>query len=153
MNLKNFLTLTIQNLDFNLVAERPDLVEKLRELTLEPRSGLNHELNWMLKAAPNRKINCQILLAYRFDKLLGWALLSKEDTDFCFTRSYEGFNSEDGWLFQVYIDPAHRRQGIASELYKRALKITQNDTVCICPWDEQSAGFYSAFPDQKNKWL
>jgi GNAT superfamily N-acetyltransferase len=144
MNLRNLLTLTIQRLSFNLVAQRPGLVEELRKLTIEPFSGMNHELNWMLREAKEREIDCDIFLAYRSQSLVGWALLSKEDTDFVFANSYEPFRSENGWLFQVFIDPDHRRQGIASELLKRAQNLIGDGTLCICPWDEVSRGFYSS---------
>lgn len=154
MNLRNFLTLTIREFDFNLVAQNPVLIKKLRKLTLYPNSGLNHELTWMLNEAHERELNCQVLLAYRMDKLVAWALLSKEDTDFIFFNSEVPFNSEDGWLFQVYVDPKYRRQGIASELYKLARERTKDEVLCVCPWDDASTLFYHNFIyDGLNRWI
>lgn len=153
MNLKNLLTLTIRTIDFNLVARQPVLLEKLRKLTLSPYSGLNHELNRMLEDVKQRSVDCQLLLAYRFRTLVGWAIISKETTHFRFSRSSEGFKSEYGRMFQVFIDPAYRRQGIASELFKKAQQMTGDETLCVCPWDERSEGFYSKFMDVKTKWL
>jgi hypothetical protein len=109
-NLRNLLTLTIRQVDFTLVAKQPELVSKLRELTLGPRSGMNNELDWMLPAVEEgRSINCQILLAYRSKDLVGWALLSKEDTDFYFSGTGNSYQSIDGWLFEVFVSPDHRR--------------------------------------------
>src|SRR5271170_6725680 len=116
MNLKNWLTLTVRTVDFNLVAKQPDLLAKLRKLTLNTYSGLNHELTRMLNAVEERTVNCKILLAYRFNDLVAWAILSKEDTDFVFYETMDGFKKEDGWLFQVFVDNNHRRQGIASAI-------------------------------------
>ena len=109
MNLRNFLTLTIRTLDFNLVARQPVLLAKLRKLTLNPYSGLNCELNRMLEDVKERPVDCQLILAYRFRTLVGWGILSKETTTFKFSRSLDGFRSEDGKLFQVFVDPSYRR--------------------------------------------
>ena len=151
MNLKNLLTLTIRTVDFNLVARQPALLADLRKLTLGPYSGLNHELNRMLEDVKHRSVDCQLLLAYRFRKLIGWGIVSKETTSFHFHRA--GFQAEDGKLFQVFIDPAYRRQGIATEMFKKAQQMVGEETLCVCPWDERSEGFYSKFPDVKTKWL
>lgn len=94
-----------------------------------------------------------MLLAYRFRTLVGWGIVSKETTNFKFSRSLEGFNSTDGKLFQVFVDPAYRRQGIATELFKKAQQIAGSETLCVCPWDDRSEGFYSKFPDVNTKWL
>jgi ribosomal protein S18 acetylase RimI-like enzyme len=146
MNLKNWLTLTIRTLDLNLVAKHPDLVSKMRELTLGPHSGLNYELNRMLKDCQTREVNCKILLAYRFKELIGWALLSKEDTDF-FINSQGGFHGADGWMFQLYVNPSHRRAKIGSELYRTALKTVGNEVLHVSPWSDASYKFYAALPN------
>jgi len=151
MNLKNWLTLTVRTVDFNLVAKQPDLLAKLRKLTLNTYSGLNHELTRMLNAVEERTVNCKILLAYRFNDLVAWAILSKEDTDFVFYETMDGFKKEDGWLFQVFVDNNHRRQGIASAIYEKAASHIGGDTICVCPWDNNSHQFYNKFPDVKRK--
>lgn len=156
MNLRNFLTLTIRTLDFNLVARQPVLLAKLRKLTLNPYSGLNCELNRMLEDVKERSVDCQLILAYRFRTLVGWGILSKETTDFKFSRSLDGFRSEDGKLFQVFVDPAYRRQGIATELFKKAQELVGDEVICVCPWDERSESFYGRYlldPKIKTKWL
>jgi GNAT superfamily N-acetyltransferase len=153
MNLKNLLTLTVRVQDFNVVAHQPDLLSKLRELTLSPYSGLNCELNRMLSDIETRPVNCQVLLGYRFRKLVAWGILSKETTDFHFAHSSQGFNADEGLLFQVFVDPSFRRQGIASELYKKAQQLTNGQVLHVCPWDERSVGFYTKFSDVEVKWL
>lgn len=153
MNLKNMLTLTVRTMDFNLVAQQPELLAKLRKLTLDPYSGLNHELDRMLEDVKTRSVNCQVILAYRFSNLVGWAILSKETTTYNFMRSGDGFNSENGVLFQVFVDPEYRRQGIATEIYKKAQQLANNEILHICPWDTRSHYFYEKFSDVKVKWL
>ena len=153
MNLKNLLTLTIRTLDFNLVARQPELLAKLRKLTLNPYSGLNCELSRMLNDVEHRSVDCQVILAYRFRTLVGWAILSKENTDFHFSRSHTGFRADDGKMFQVFVDPAHRRQGIASEIYKKAQQLTNGEVLHVCPWDDRSTNFYTRLSNVQTKWL
>jgi GNAT superfamily N-acetyltransferase len=147
------LTLKVRTMDFNVVAHQPELLAELRKLTLSPYSGLNHELDRMLEDVKNRSVNCQVLLAYRFSTLVGWAILSKENTDFHFHRSSSGFNADNGIMFQVFIDPSYRRQGIASELYKKAQQLTNGEVLHVCPWDEKSTNFYVRFSNVQTKWL
>lgn len=153
MNLKNLLGLTIRSIDFNLVAKQPLLLEKLRQLTIHPDSGLNYEMDRMLKAIEEREVNCQVLLAYRFGDLIGWSILSKEETDFPFCGSGQGFKKEDGWMFQVFIESSYRRRGIASNLYQFARELIGDEAICICPWDTISYCFYNKFPDVNHKKL
>lgn len=153
MNLRNLLTLTIRTVDFNLAARQTDLLPKLRKLTLGPYSGLNHELDRMLEDVKERSVDCQLFLAYRFRTLVGWGLLSKETTDFRFSRSLDGFKSEYGRMFQVFVDPSYRRQGIGSELFKKAKQLVGNEIICVCPWDERSVEFYNQFYNTDTKWL
>jgi len=153
MNLTNLLTLTVRVQDFNLVAHKPNLLSKLRKLTLHPKSGLNRELNRMLKDVEVRPVNCKIITAHRFRKIVGWAILSKESTDFCFAHTSQGFNASDGLLFQVFVDPAHRRQGIATEIYKKAQKLANSELLHVCPWDDRSTNFYLRTTTPNVKWL
>jgi GNAT superfamily N-acetyltransferase len=153
MNLKNLLTLTIRTVDFNLVARQPILLAKLRKLTLNSSSGLNCELDRMLKDVEHRSVDCQLILAYRFRTLVGWAILSKETTNFHFHRSATGFRSDEGRMFQVYVDPSYRKQGIASEIYKKAQQMAGDEILCVCPWDDKSERLYNKFPNVKTKWL
>jgi GNAT superfamily N-acetyltransferase len=163
MNLKNFFTLTIRATDFNLVAQQPELLKQLRKLTIHSGSGLNYEMDRMIKDIQTRPVRCKIILAYHQPKpfstreLVGWALLSNEDSKFYFfgTMATNGsrFKKEDGWLFEVYVDPKHRRQGVASAILKKARKITKKEVLCVAPWDYRSTAFYEKLPEDLTKWL
>jgi GNAT superfamily N-acetyltransferase len=107
----------------------------------------------MLNDIEERSVDCQVILAYRFRTLVGWGIFSKETTNFHFSRSPGGFKSEEGRMFQVFVDPSYRNQGIASEIYKRAQQLAGEETICVCPWDDRSTGFYNKFPNVKTKWL
>ena len=153
MNLRNFLTLTVRVQDFNLVARQPELLAQLRKLTLGHGSGLNHELDRMLNDVEERKVECHVILAYRFKKLVGWAILSKEDSNFHFLNTGKGFNKESGRMFQVFVDSKYRRQGIASEIYKAARKVTSDETIHVSPWDFGSHKFYDKLLDSNRQYL
>jgi GNAT superfamily N-acetyltransferase len=150
MNLTNLFSLKIRTEDFNEVAAKPELLNRLRSLTLHPASGLNHEMNHLLKSAKERAVNAKVLLAYRKRELVGWALLSREQTDFTFKRSWTGFMPEQGVLLQVFVNPDYRRQGIGSALVKAARKKAGSMQLCICPWDYQSDKFYENFDHYKH---
>ena len=153
MNLKNYSSLTIRARDFNLMAHEPELVKQLRKLTLHPYSGLNRELDSLTRMMQQRPVKAQVLLAYRQDKLVGWALFSKEKSDMTFSNTYERFDPNDGILFEVYIHPDYRRQGIASELMMVARRKAKPYRLCVAPWDDQSQKFYNTFTHYGTKWL
>jgi GNAT superfamily N-acetyltransferase len=150
MNLTNFFSLKIRTEDFNTVAEKPELLNRLRKLTLHPASGMNHELNNMIQQAKIRTVEAKVLMAYRKRELVGWALLSKEPTDYTFRRSWTGFTPNQGTLLQVFVNPDYRRQGIGSALVKASRKKAGNAQLCICPWDYQSENFYKNFEHYKH---
>jgi GNAT superfamily N-acetyltransferase len=153
MNLRNFFTLTIKVADYNMVATKPDMVKQLRKLTLSPYSGMNHELNLFERIRKTRPVDCQILTAYRNRELVGWALLSREKTTFTFHNARDGFDPADGILFQVFIAPGFRKQGIASELLKVARRKANGHRLCVCPHDVPSTKFYSNFENYNAKHL
>jgi GNAT superfamily N-acetyltransferase len=141
MSLQNFFTLTILVEDYNVVADRVDFMKELRRLTISYYSGLNTELNRFEVIRKERPVKCDILSAYRSDELVGWAILSKETSDFRFRRGI-GYEPNQGYLFEVFVDHAYRRQGIGSELLRVARQKAGNEALCICPHDFISEGFY-----------
>ena len=150
MNLTNLFSLKIRTEEFNEVAEKPELLNRLRSLTLHPNSGLNYEMNHLLRDAKTRTVNAKVLLAYRKRELVGWALLSREKTDFTFARSFAGYTPDQGSMLQIFVNPDYRRQGIGSALVKAARKKAGSMQLCICPWDYQSEKFYQNFEHYKH---
>jgi GNAT superfamily N-acetyltransferase len=138
--------------DFNSVAKKPELLKKLRNLTLHRTSGMNHELNELLLLVKDRTVNCKIMTAYKGRKLVGWALLSKEESDFYFP-CHDGYQPHWGALFEVFVDREHRRQGIATAMLKRAKKECGEEKICICPHDYTSREFFANFKTLKTKSL
>ena len=153
MNLKNLLSLTIRALDFNRLPQQPELVKQLRKLTLNAWSGMNRELDTLLALTQQRQVKAQVILAYRNKQLVGWALLSKERSSMAFYTTHKHFESSDGMLLEIFIDPDHRRQGIGTEIMKVARRKAKPYRLCVAPWDERSEGFYRTFPNFRNKWL
>jgi GNAT superfamily N-acetyltransferase len=143
--MKTLATLTIRVQNYSVVATKPELMKKLRKLTIDSYSGMNRELNNFEKIIHTRKVDCQILLAYRSRVLAGWALLSREPSNFNFPNTGRGFDPIDGVLFEVFIDTSYRKQGIGTELLKVARRKANGKRLCICPWDGPSDAFFYKF--------
>lgn len=150
MNLTDLFSLKIRTEDFNTVIAKPELLKKLRNLTLHPGSGLNYEINNLIKSSKTRSVNAKALLAYHKRELVGWALMSREKSDFYFQNTYDGYEPSKGTLFEVYVHPDFRRRGIGASLMKAARKKAGAMRLCVCPWDYQSTRFYQNFDHYKN---
>jgi len=134
----------INVLDFNSIAKQPDLIKKLRKLTLNRYSGMNYELTSLNKMAKKRKVNCRIIVASINDEMVGWALLSREPSDFIFpTGQY--YEPICGFLFQIFTNLNHRKKGIATEIIKIARRLSGPYKLCVCPWNYSSDKFYEKF--------
>lgn len=137
---------------FSTIVKKPSLIKKLRELTLYYKSGMNYELDSFMEILKTRAPKVKILTAYKGRKLVGWALVSKEPSDFYFPNR-DGYQPDLGTLFQVFVDNDFRKQGIATNLLKVAQKIAKDDYLCICPHDYTSRKFFDNFKDFKTKSL
>ena len=153
MNLYNYSDLTIAVDGYDSVAAIPGMLQSLRQLTLEPTSGMNHELDSFARISQTRSVGALILTANTLDSLVGWALLSKEESDFVFIHSDNGFSPEDGMMFQVYVHPWYRKRGIASRLLQVARSKAGDDRLCVCPHDGPSYRFYDNFQHLEPKHL
>jgi ribosomal protein S18 acetylase RimI-like enzyme len=145
--------LTVRVSDFNLLAQKPGAIRKLRRLTLHSGSGMNYELDNLLSLAKQRPVSCKILRAYQEKSLVGWAFLSKEKSDFNFANTDDGYNVIQGVLFEVYVDPDHRRKGVGTKLIEVAQRKCGTQRICICPWDSSSRLFYNNFKKYNPKVL
>ena len=126
----------------NVVIKTPDLLKQLRELTLNNYSGMNGELDAYENTIRFRKIKARALIASLEKRIVGWATLSKEPSNFSFKNTNTCFNSDMGYLFEVFVDPAHRRKGIGTSLLNRAKLLTFGRSLCVCPHDERSNAFF-----------
>lgn len=150
INLKSYLQVKLVVKDFNNIMTNPNLLKKLRTLTLNPGSGMSNELNnftWIVKERP---VNAKAILAYKKEELIGWALLSKEPSAYCFNFQL-GFTPADGTMLQIYVLPEHRRTGVGSRLIRRAKQQSGQSTLCIVPWNPTSEAFYKNFKHYKHK--
>ncbi len=143
-------SINVEILDFNNIVGNKSLMSSLRGLTLCPGSGMNFELDHLTRNSKIRKVNARVITAYRDGKIVGWALLSKEKSDFHFCETYSKFDPEKhGVLFEVFVDPKARRTGVASALLKKARKHAGPHTLCVAPWDNVSFKFYEKFNKYK----
>lgn len=138
--------LTINVLSFRLVARKQALLTRLRELTLHHRSGLNHELTSLLDIK-DRNAKAKVITATMNKQIVAWAILSQEASTFRFPTSNDVFNKEKSVLFEVYVDPSFRRQGIATKLFNTAKMHALDNKMHICPWDFSSERFYDKVGD------
>lgn len=143
--MKNSSSLTIGARDFNLVARQPELLKQFRKLTLYPHSGLNQEIDHLLRKVEYRSVSATALTASQGSHMVGWGLMSREQSSFYFPTTGDYYYPSDGILFEIYVHPDYRRQGIGSELLRVARRKAFPSRLCVSPWDEQSRGFYNNF--------
>lgn len=150
MKVKNLPPLTIRATSLNIVARNKSLLSKLREMTLNPNSGMNYELNHLLPLSEKTDVKVNILLGHINDELIAWSLLSSEDTDFYFFRTKKTFSSKDGVMFQIFVKEKYRKMGVGRQMLKFAKYKTKGQTLCICPWDSVSDSFYNRLKNNKD---
>lgn len=143
------MKITIIIKSFNEVFLNKNLMKSLRELTLDKKSGLNYELNNLEKISQNRKANAKIILAYDENKIIGWALLSREYSKFNFPNGAPGFAPDQGSLFEVFVSRPYRRKGVATNLFKVARKNAGPYKIAICPWNDSSFSFFEKLKSYK----
>jgi ribosomal protein S18 acetylase RimI-like enzyme len=142
----------IELFDFNKIYKNNKIISELRKLTLFSRSGMNHELNNLSELADERKVNVKIIAVKRNNKIIGWAILSKEDSDFGFGKG-PFVAKRDGALFEVFVAPAFRRMGVGTALLKKARKHAGSAHLCVAPHDHKSDNFYAKHKQYKQKRL
>lgn len=150
---KDYPGLTVRVSDFNLLAQRPGVIKKLRTLTLHSGSGMNNELDSLLHIVKRRPVDCKVIRAYIDSKLVGWAILSRENSNFNFPNTDNGFSSDQGVLFEVFVDPLHRRKGVGTKIMETAKKKSGRQPICLCPWNSTSRAFFNNFKKYNPKEL
>lgn len=142
----------VELFDFNKVYKNKSFILKLRDLTLHDYSGMNHELNALTDLVKTRKVNAKIITATRGGVIVGWALLSKENSNFRFGLS--DFDAKrDGALFEIYVHPKHRRTGVGSLLIKKARRHAGSAKLSIAPHDTAGNNFYKKHQSYKQNRL
>lgn len=145
MILKNLKPISIRVVDFNKVAKDQLLLNKLRKLTFGGYSGMNIELNMLERLCKSQSVNAQIIKGYVDKELIAWALLSKEKSEYYFRHSYNGAETGQGVLFEIFVHPSFRRLGIGTKFMKVARRKVNGDRLCIAPHDYRSNAFYDKF--------
>jgi GNAT superfamily N-acetyltransferase len=131
--------------NFDTIKEKKILIDQLRTLTLHPNSGMNKELDNLSRISKCRKTNAKIVLASYKREIIGWALISKEKSDFSFSlKYYDGYSPEYGTLVEIFVDPRFRKLGIGTKIIEFA-KTKINDKICFCSWDKLSKSFFDNF--------
>jgi len=145
--INNLYSLNVKMISYAEASKDQSLIPQLRKLTLYPRSGMNYELNRFEVISEYREINASIILSYYQQKLVGWALYSKEPTDFLFPK-HDEYSPNGSVLFEVFVCPEYRKMGIGSEMIKIAKKKAFPEKLSVSAWDNKSIKFYNRF----DKW-
>lgn len=133
-----------QVIDANIAFQSDELIETLRELTLHPGSGMHCELDTMMDALDaGKEIDAFFIFARVEKRIVGWALLTSEDSTSYFVESGRlvRFNKSMGSMFQVFVLPHYRREGIGKHLLYLAKSIAFGEVIVV-PWDKASKAFY-----------
>jgi len=140
-------------MDYAKAYRNRELMLSLRKLTLDQYSGLNKEMNNLeCFLRMGRKTDAKVLLAYKDDHLVGWALMSREESAWHYDfinrnglHCQKKFNAGNGILFEVFVHPDYRRQGVASRIMKKAKLVANGTRLCVIPWNDVSLDFYKNF--------
>lgn len=153
LGLDNKLKLKIEVLDFDNAVKNKEIMSSLRKLTLCKDSGMNHELDELTIRSRVRSVKAKTILAKNEDKIVGWALLSRENSTFVFTLGKNYRPNVDGALFEIFVDPKFRRKGVGSSLLKTARKHAGPFSLCVAPHDNAGYSFYNKHKAYKQKRL
>lgn len=141
--MKKDLIIRVKN--FNEIANDLILLKSLKRLTLNYFSGMSHELRSFEKISKIREVKAKIILSYIKNELVGWALMSKEPSDYFFKKLPQGFDPSYGVLFEIFISYFYRRQGIGTEMLKVARRKADPYKLYFVPWNNISDKFYNKF--------
>ena len=106
--------------------------------------GDHGSMQWRFREVRNEGRGWAVIHYSKDGKIDGWALVF-EDIYFDHCRS-EGNNA-----VYIYVDPASRRQGIATALMRHVRIV--DPAPLVVPWDDTSLNFYKTQPSVKvNSW-
>ncbi len=142
MSLTSWFRVEIEATDYNAIHRDTHLLSTLRNLTLGYYSGMNYELTAFEQLIKERPVDCNILLARRYDKIVAWAIVSNESSEYSYFMDIRGFSAKDCSLFEVYVDPLFRRCGIGKKLFETAKNLANGKKLCVCPHDNESQKFF-----------
>lgn len=150
------MTVKITTIDANKALQNHYLIKSFRRLTLYQFSGMNCELDDLLDLAKNKKINAKMVMAHINNVMVGWALMSREPSNFRFTKGlYDKNVAKKYTLVEIFINPKYRRKGIGTAILQRALKltsITKHQPFAVAPHDDPSENLFKKI-DKNNSFM
>lgn len=81
-----------------------------------------------------------IILAKDDGLIVGWAILYKAAKNNYLANNH---NTKPHTWIQIYVQRKYRRQGIGSEIIKRAKKINKNTNIRHADWSDEATAFFS----------
>lgn len=138
--------------DFNEILDSAELMAVVRALTLHSASGMNFEIDDLIKRRRSGKVRAKAVLAYQQNQPVGWLLSTREESGM-FPPSGVSFKSSFGILVQLFVKHEFRKQKIGTNLLKIARRHSGPLKMCVCPWDYKSEKFFSSkqFKNLQNK--
>lgn len=147
-------TLKISSIDAYKALKNETLIKNFRKLTIYADSGLNKELDRLIKISKTRKPNAKMVMAHVENNMVGWCLLSREPSTFNFTNGqYSEYLSKEYTLLELFVSSKHRGMGIGTALIKRAkllFSITKGQPFAIAPHSKAGVALFKKI-DPLNK--
>ncbi len=127
---------------FATPADADTIMQLVRELAVFER--LEHQVSATTsdfrRILENASSGVEVLLAQKSDRSVGFAL---------FFRNFSTFLGKPGmYLEDIFVDPKHRNQGIATLLFRRLLEIARERGYgrvdwMVLEWNEKAIRFYT----------
>lgn len=135
------MKLSIRAYNFDYILSKPLILNQLKELNGlkdgADASGMMHQIE-KFKTLPNKN-SLKIILAYHSHKIIGWAMVTKENKLIVPYRMYRKELS-DYHEFQIYIHQDFRQRGFGSQIVSFVKKYYPN--LGACWWDIKSEKFF-----------
>lgn len=126
--------LDVRVYEMDHILRTPDLLSKIRSLTLNSYSGMNKALNAFQEEMQFRSIRAKAITGYFFNDMICWALFAQDEK-----ADIHAFNGE-GICFQLYVLPTFRRRGFGTQLLSVATVLAGQEKLKV--YDDNSPEFF-----------
>src|SRR5271165_3236661 len=124
--MSNYLDFKLSIVEMDDIVSSPNLLDRLRELTLMPSSGMNCALTLYshMYNANGKSIDALAILAkVPNNNIIGWSL---------FTYESDGLNflpAKNNVCSHTYVHPEYRKYGVGGKLFLKAIDLAGNNTI------------------------
>lgn len=129
---------------------RPEIVKRLRFLTNGGWGRHRIGSAFLLDLEDERPGT--YFLVWENKQIIAWGLMCQRHG--CYIADGGTFHQNDEYQLGCYVQAAHRRRGIASQIVQRAIWAAkaQNVKLVACPWNPRSRALYGSFGLEFRSW-